>query len=72
MTGQMLFGAELWQWRIMNIPVTTTTAHCESVLESVLDSIGSVVVGKRRALALMLTVVLARDHILIENLPGLG
>ena len=52
----------------MNMPVTTTTAHCESVL----DSIGSVVVGKRRALALILTAVLARGHVLIEDLPGLG
>ena len=52
----------------MNMSVTTTTAHCESVL----DSIGSVVVGKRRALALILTAVLARGHVLIEDLPGLG
>jgi MoxR-like ATPase len=52
----------------MNMPAATTTAHCEAVL----DSIGSVVVGKRRALALILTAVLARGHILIEDLPGLG
>ncbi|WP_193045071.1 AAA family ATPase [Mycolicibacterium baixiangningiae] len=52
----------------MNMPVATTTSHCEAVL----DEIGSVVVGKRRALTLILTAVLARGHVLIEDLPGLG
>ena len=39
---------------------------------SVLDEIGRVVVGKRPALNLILTTVLARGHILVEDLPGLG
>jgi len=52
----------------MNMPITTTTAHCEAVL----DEIGLVVVGKREALSLILTAVLARGHVLIEDLPGLG
>ena len=47
---------------------TTTTANCESVL----DEIGRVVVGKRGALTLILTTVLAGGHVLIEDLPGLG
>src|SRR5690242_7070978 len=46
----------------------TTTANCESVL----DEIGRVVVGKRGALTLILTTVLAGGHVLIEDLPGLG
>jgi MoxR-like ATPase len=50
------------------LPTATTTAHCEAVL----DEIGKVVVGKRGALALILTTVLAGGHILIEDLPGLG
>ena len=45
-----------------------TTALCESVL----DEIGRVVVGKRRALNLILITVLARGHVLVEDLPGLG
>ena len=45
-----------------------TTAQCEAVL----DEIGRVVVGKRRALSLILTTMLARGHMLIEDLPGLG
>ncbi|MDZ4267489.1 MAG: MoxR family ATPase [Mycobacterium sp.] len=46
----------------------TTTALCESVL----DEIGRAVVGKRRALNLILITVLARGHALVEDLPGLG
>jgi MoxR-like ATPase len=45
-----------------------TTARCESIL----DEIGRVVVGKRGALSLILITVLARGHVLIEDLPGLG
>jgi MoxR-like ATPase len=52
----------------MTMPATTTTAHCEAVL----DEIQRVVVGKRPALALILTTVLAGGHVLIEDLPGLG
>src|ERR1700741_648203 len=50
------------------MPAATTTAHCEAVL----DEIQRVVVGKRWALTLILTSVLARGHVLIEDLPGLG
>ena len=46
----------------------TTTAYAEAVL----DEIERVVVGKRAALTLILTTVLARGHVLIEDLPGLG
>jgi MoxR-like ATPase len=52
----------------MTLPAATTTARCEAVL----DEIERVVVGKRSALTLILTAVLARGHILIEDLPGLG
>jgi MoxR-like ATPase len=47
---------------------TTTGANCEAVL----DEIQRVVVGRRPALTLILTAVLARGHVLIEDLPGLG
>lgn len=40
--------------------------------QSVLDEIERVVVGKRGALTLILTTLLARGHVLIEDLPGLG
>ena len=38
----------------------------------VLDAVGSVVVGKRDALELVLAGVLAGGHVLLEDLPGLG
>src|ERR1700748_2009681 len=50
------------------MPAATTTAQCEAVL----DEIERAVVGKRSALTLILTAVLARGHVLIEDLPGLG
>jgi MoxR-like ATPase len=52
----------------MTMPATATTAYCEAVL----DEIQRVVVGKRSALTLILVTVLARGHVLIEDLPGLG
>lgn len=52
----------------MSLPVTTTAARCEAVL----DEIQRVVVGRRPALTLIQTAVLARGHVLIEDLPGLG
>ncbi|MDT5093269.1 MAG: MoxR-like ATPase [Mycobacterium sp.] len=52
----------------MTMPAATTTAHAEAVL----DEIERAVVGKRAALTLILTTVLAGGHVLIEDLPGLG
>lgn len=52
----------------MTMPVATTTAYCNAVL----DEIETVVVGKRAALTLILTTVLAGGHVLIEDLPGMG
>src|SRR6201987_3310737 len=52
----------------MTMPAATTTARAAAVL----DEIERVVVGKRAALTLILTTVLARGHVLIEDLPGLG
>lgn len=48
--------------------VATTAGQCEAVL----DEIQRVVVGRRPALTLILIAVLARGHVLIEDLPGLG
>jgi len=38
----------------------------------VLDAVGTVIVGKREALELVLAGVLAGGHVLLEDLPGLG
>src|SRR6195952_3714094 len=48
--------------------VATTATRAVAVL----DEIERVVVGKRSALTLILTTILARGHVLIEDLPGLG
>jgi len=52
----------------MTMPAPAMTTYCESVLEE----IERVVVGKRAALTLILTTVLAGGHVLIEDLPGMG
>jgi len=39
---------------------------------AVLDSVGSVVVGKRDSLELVMAGILAGGHVLLEDLPGLG
>ena len=39
---------------------------------AVLDAVGSVVVGKRDSLELVLAGILAGGHVLLEDLPGLG
>src|SRR2546423_9061944 len=39
---------------------------------AVLDQVGTVVVGKRAALELVLAGILAGGHVLLEDLPGLG
>lgn len=52
----------------MTSSAPTTAAQCEAVL----DEIGRVVVGRRAASTMILTAVLARGHVLIEDLPGLA
>ena len=52
----------------MTTPAPTTAAQCDAVL----DEIQRVVVGRRAAMTLILTAMLARGHVLIEDLPGLG
>ena len=39
---------------------------------AVLDAVGTVLVGKRDALELVLAGILAGGHVLLEDLPGLG
>ncbi|WP_309115681.1 MoxR family ATPase [Saccharothrix sp.] len=40
--------------------------------KSVLDAVGTVVVGRQRSLRLALAAVLAGGHVLLEDVPGLG
>ena len=41
-------------------------------LKPVLDAVGSIVLGKQRAVRLTVACLLARGHLLIEDLPGVG
>ena len=52
--------------------MTTSATRTTELCEAVLDEMELAVVGKRAALTLILTTVLARGHVLIEDLPGMG
>ncbi|WP_446218399.1 AAA family ATPase [Micromonospora sp. IBHARD004] len=47
-------------------------AEVGRLARAVLDAVGTVVVGKREALELVLAGILAGGHVLLEDLPGLG
>ncbi|MFU8849596.1 AAA family ATPase [Micromonospora sp. SL1-18] len=47
-------------------------AEVGRLAQAVLDAVGTVVVGKREALELVLAGILAGGHVLLEDLPGLG
>jgi MoxR-like ATPase len=52
--------------------MTSTAQVTTERAEAVLNELERVIVGKRNALTLILTTVLAGGHVLIEDLPGLG
>jgi MoxR-like ATPase len=49
-----------------------SVADVARVAATVLDAVGTVIVGKRDALRMVLAGVLAGGHVLLEDLPGLG
>ena len=53
---------------VSTVPVSRVT----ELGGAVLDEVGRAVVGKRDALTLVLAAVLAKGHVLLEDLPGLG
>ena len=50
----------------------TSVAEAARISQSVLDEIEVAVVGKRPALTLVLSAILAGGHVLLEDFPGLG
>lgn len=58
----------------MDQPVATvpTVPEAAALAGRVLDEVERAVVGKRPALTLVLVALLARGHVLLEDLPGLG
>jgi len=56
----------------MNDHSQVPVAEVGRLARAVLDSVATVVVGKRDALELVLAGILAGGHVLLEDLPGLG
>ncbi|MEM7406197.1 MAG: MoxR family ATPase [Pseudomonadota bacterium] len=52
--------------------VTGTNTEAAAPFVAALDQLSTVIVGKRSQLSLALTCLLARGHLLIEDLPGVG
>ncbi|GAA2700189.1 AAA family ATPase [Micromonospora olivasterospora] len=55
-----------------DVDQTVPAVEVGRLARAVLDAVGSVVVGKRDALELVLAGILAGGHVLLEDLPGLG
>ena len=53
-------------------PADTRVIPLSERLAAVVDTLGSIVVGKQAPLKLALTCLLARGHLLIEDIPGVG
>ena len=53
-------------------PVPLDPRAAAETCTRILDEVGRVVVGKRDRLTLVLAAVLAKGHVLVEDLPGLG
>nr|WP_233190725.1 MoxR family ATPase [Brachybacterium sp. UMB0905] len=58
--------------RTADAPATLSVEAAGEAATAVLDAVETAVVGKREALELLLTGVLAGGHVLLEDLPGLG
>ena len=56
----------------MTRQATLSVADVGRLAAQVLDAVGTVIVGKRDTLELVLAGVLAGGHVLLEDLPGLG
>jgi MoxR-like ATPase len=53
-------------------PTPFSVADASALAREVLDEVENAVVGKRQALTLVLSAVLAKGHVLLEDFPGLG
>lgn len=53
-------------------PVPTNSLRARHLLDEVLGAAGNIVLGKEHQLRLALACLLARGHLLIEDLPGVG
>lgn len=58
--------------RYWHINMTLTIAEIKPLSDRILDNLEKVIVGKRPVLELTLACLLARGHLLIEDVPGTG
>lgn len=56
----------------MTLTESTAVDQAANICDNILDAIETVVVGKRSALELVLSGLLAGGHVLLEDMPGLG
>jgi len=56
----------------MHAPDPKIRNAATAILQRVADSIGSIILGKDEQIRLALTCLIARGHLLIEDLPGVG
>src|SRR5690349_1736036 len=54
----------------MRLPAGNPSAR--AVLDRIVDTAGRIVLGKERQIRMALACLLARGHLLIEDLPGVG
>ena len=54
------------------IPLSAEGRKAASVIGSARESLGTIILGKQAEISLALACLLARGHLLIEDLPGLG
>ena len=65
-----VIASPLPEYRKNNMSITPDAASAR--LSLILDQLGTVLLGKPDALRLALTCLLARGHLLIEDMPGVG
>ena len=50
----------------------TTVADPKTLVETLVDNIGQVIIGKRNVVELSLVSLMSKGHLLIEDVPGVG
>lgn len=55
----------------MNEDINSSSANTAK-LDSVIDAIGEIILGKNTAIKLALACLIAKGHLLIEDTPGVG
>ena len=49
-----------------------TVDTAQRVLETIIGNVGTVIIGKRETISLVVLALVAEGHVLLEDLPGTG